>query len=77
MLNSYSNKLSEEEINEFKSKLDSYESAAELKKDIALCILDKETEVEEEDETSQFSLVNSQKEKLTGAASIVAQYVKK
>ena len=36
-----------------------------------------EVEVEEEDDKSQYSLVNSQKSKLTGAASIVAQYVNK
>lgn len=77
VLNSYSNKLTEEEVNNFKAKMDSYESAVELKKDIALCILDKEVATEEEDETTQFSLVNSQKSKLTGAASIVAQYVNK
>jgi hypothetical protein len=35
------------------------------------------TKVEEEDDKSQYSLVNSQKSKLTGAASIVAQYVNK
>ena len=77
VLNSYSNRLTEEEVNDFKAKLESYESAADLKKDIALCILDKEVEVEEEDDKSQYSLVNSQKSKLTGAASIVAQYVNK
>lgn len=77
VLNSYSNRLTEEEVNDFKAKLDSYESAADLKKDIALCILDKEVEVEEEEDKSQYSLVNSQKSKLTGAASIVAQYVNK
>ena len=68
--------LTEEEVNNFKSKLESYETIIDLKKDIALCILDKEVEVEEQDEQSQYSLVNSQKTKLTGAASIVAQYVK-
>lgn len=77
VLNSYSNRLTEEEVNDFKAKLESYESAADLKKDIALSILDKEVEVEEEDDKSQYSLVNSQKSKLTGAASIVAQYVNK
>ena len=76
VLNSYANKLTEEEVNNFKSKLESYETIVDLKKDIALCILDKEVEVEEQDEQSQYSLVNSQKTKLTGAASIVAQYVK-
>ena len=77
VLNSYSNKLSEEEVNTFKAKLDSYNSAVELKKDIALCILDKEMAEEEEDtDATQYSLVNNQKTRFTGAASIVAQYVK-
>lgn len=77
VLNSYSNKLTEEEVESFKSKMDSYDSAVELKKDIALCILDKESNEELEDETTQYSLVNNHKDSLTGAASIVAQYVKK
>ena len=63
--------------NTFKAKLDSYNSAIELKKDIALCILDKEMAEEEEDtDATQYSLVNNQKTRFTGAASIVAQYVK-
>lgn len=77
VLNSYSNKLTEEEIESFKSKMDSYDSAVELKKDIAICILDKESNEELEDETTQYSLVNNHKDSLTGAAAIVAQYVKK
>ena len=72
MLNSYSDKLTEEEVNNFKAKLDSYETAVELKKDIALCILDKET-VEEEEDKTQYSFVQSQREQLTGAEAIVAQ----
>ena len=63
-------------MNNFKLKLESYETIVDLKKDIAGDMLDEEGEGEEQDEQSQYSLGNSQKTKLTGAASIVAQYVK-
>lgn len=77
VLNLYSDKLTEEEVESFKSKMDSYASAVELKKDIALCILDKTEKDEELEDKSQYSLVNSQKDKLTGVEAIIAKYVKK
>lgn len=76
VLETYSSKLSEEEVAEFKNKIDSYETATELKKEIALCILDKEV-VEEEVENSNYAFVGNRKEKLTGIEAIVAKYAKK
>ena len=80
ILNNYSSKLTEEEIENFKSIMDNYENPIDFKKEIALCILDKEDTVatqETEDTTSAFALVQNQKEKLTGAEAIIAQYVNK
>ena len=75
VLNTYSNKLSEEELSNFKERIDSYENAIELKKDIALALLDKETqENNEEIDASQFTLAN--KSQLSGAGLIVANYIK-
>lgn len=76
VIEAYSKKLSDEEIADFKKKINDYASAADLKKEIAVCILDKESEVEETDESANYTLVGNRKEKLTGAAAIVAQYVK-
>lgn len=75
VLNTYSNKLSEEEIENFKAKLDEYESAIDLKKEIALTILDKE--VDEAEDSTNFSYVKNHKEELKGAEAIVARYAKK
>lgn len=76
VLNTYANKFTEEELNVFKEKLESYESAIELKKDIALALLDKENEEEEEVDASQFTLT-SNAEQLSGAELIVANYTNK
>ena len=76
VIETYSKKLSEEEVENFKNKIDEFESAIELKKEIALCILDKEIS-EEADESSNFSLVKNHKEELKGAEAIVARYAKK
>ena len=60
--------------------MDNFENPIDFKKEIALCILDKEDTVatkETEDNTSAFALVQNQKEKLTGAEAIIAQYVNK
>jgi hypothetical protein len=75
VLNTYANKFSEEELNEFKEKLESYESAIELKKDIALALLEK-TSQEEEVDASQFTLSTSS-EHLSGAELIIANYTNK
>lgn len=80
ILDTYSAKLTEEEIENFKSIMDNYENPIDFKKEIALCILDKEDIVatnETEESTSAFALVHNQKEKLTGAEAIIAQYVNK
>lgn len=76
VINAYAKKLSEEEVENFKNKIDEFESAIELKKEIALCILDKEIS-EEADESSNFSLVKNHKEELKGAEAILARYAKK
>lgn len=76
VIEAYSKKLSDEEIADFKKKINDYASAADLKKEIAVCILDKESGTEETDESANYTLVGNRKEKLTGAAAIVAQYVK-
>ena len=76
VINAYAKKLSEEEVENFRNKIDEFESAIELKKEIALCILDKEIS-EEADESSNFSLVKNHKEELKGAEAIVARYAKK
>lgn len=76
VLETYTGKLTEEEVNEFKNKINDYETAADLKKEIAVCILDKEV-VEEQEELQSYTLVNSRKEQLTGAAAIVAKYANK
>ena len=75
VIETYSKKLSEEEVENFRSKIDEFESAIDLKKEIALCILDKE--VEEVEESSNFSLVKNHKEELKDAEAIVARYAKK
>lgn len=78
VIETYSNKLSEEEIESFKNKIGEYENAVELKKEIALCILDKEDEEEtEENDSSNFALLNNRGEQLTGVEAIVAKYAKK
>lgn len=80
ILETYSSKLTEEEVENFKSIMDNFENPIDFKKEIALCILDKEDTVatkETEDNTSAFALVQNQKEKLTGAEAIIAQYVNK
>lgn len=76
VLETYSKKLSEEEINNFKSKIDSFENAVELKKEIALCILDKENAEQEEEDKSNFALLNNNSQ-LNGIEAIVARYAKK
>lgn len=75
VIETYSKKLSEEEVENFKNKIDEFESAIELKKEIALCILDKEAS-EEAEEPSNFSFVKNHKEELKGAEAIVARYAK-
>lgn len=75
VIEAYSKKLTEEEVNNFKGKIDEFESAVELKKEIALCILDKELQEQETDE-SNFALVNNKSE-LNGVEAIVAKYAKK
>lgn len=74
VLNMYANKFSEEELNVFKEKIEEYESAIELKKDIALALLDKT--VEEEVDTTQFALT-SNSEQFSGAELILANYTSK
>lgn len=74
VLNMYANKFSEEELNTFKEKIEQYESAIELKKDIALALLDKT--VEEEVDTTQFALT-SNSEQFSGAELILANYTSK
>lgn len=76
VIEAYSKKLTEEEVNDFKNRIDEYESAIELKKEIALCILDKEVE-EQEESASNFALLNGNKPELHGIEAIVAQYAKK
>ena len=76
VLETYSSKLSDEEVAEFKNKIDDFETATDLKKEIALCILDKEN-VEEEVENSNYAFVGNRKENLTGIEAIVAKYAKK
>lgn len=76
VIEAYSKKLSDEEIADFRKKINDYASAVDLKKEIAVCILDKESGIEETDESANYTLVGNRKEKLTGAAAIVAQYVK-
>lgn len=76
VLETYSSKLSDEEVAEFKNKIDDFETATDLKKEIALCILDKEN-VEEEVENSNYAFVGNRKEQLTGIEAIVAKYAKK
>lgn len=74
VLETYSKKLSEEEVENFKNKMDEFENAVDFKKEIALCILDKEN-VEEED-PSNFSFVRSHNEELKGVEAILARYAK-
>ena len=54
--------------------MDEFENAVDFKKEIALCILDKEN-VEEED-PSNFSFVRSHNEELKGVEAILARYAK-
>ena len=56
VIEKYASKLTDEEVASFKEKIDDYESAVELKKEIALCILDKEA-VEETTDDNNFALV--------------------
>lgn len=77
VIEAYSNKLTEEEINDFKAKINEYEDAISLKKEIALCILDKESsEGEPEAHASDFALLNNRKSGLQGVEAIVAKYAK-
>lgn len=75
VIETYSSKLSDEEISDFKNRIDEYETAADLKKEIAVCILDKEAT--EEVEETNYAFVGNRKEKLTGIEAIVAKYVNK
>lgn len=76
VLNAYSNKLTEEEIADFRNKIEDYSSAVELKKDIAVCLLDKQSN-EEKIEESNYALINSRKNTFTGIEAIVAKYANK
>lgn len=76
VLDTYSSKLSDDEVAEFRNKINEYETATDLKKEIALCILDKEA-VEEEVEEVNYAFVGNRKEQLTGIEAIVAKYAKK
>lgn len=76
VLNTYSNKLTEEEIADFRNKIEDYSSAVELKKDIAVCLLDKQSN-EEKIEESNYALINSRKNTFTGIEAIVAKYANK
>ena len=76
VLNTYSNKLTEEEIADFRNKIEDYNSAVELKKDIAVCLLDKQSN-EEKIEESNYVLINSRKNTFTGIEAIVAKYANK
>lgn len=76
VLNTYSNKLTEEEITDFRNKIEDYNSAVELKKDIAVCLLDKQSN-EEKIEESNYALINSRKNTFTGIEAIVAKYANK
>ena len=76
VLNTYSNKLTEEEIADFRNKIEDYNSAVELKKDIAVCLLDKQSN-EEKIEESNYALINSRKNTFTGIEAIVAKYANK
>lgn len=76
VLEAYSKKLTEEEVENFKNKIDDYETAVDFKKEIALCILDKEN-TEETIEQQNYALSNGHKDKLTGVEAIVAKYAKK
>lgn len=77
IIDAYAKKLTDEEEENFRSRIDEFESAIELKKEIALCVLDKEDEsAEEADESSNFSLVNK-REKLNGVEAILARHCKK
>ena len=76
VLNTYSNKLTEEEIADFRNNIEDYNSAVELKKDIAVCLLDKQSN-EEKIEESNYALINSRKNTFTGIEAIVAKYANK
>lgn len=76
VLNTYSNKLTEEEIADFRNKIEDYNSAVELKKDIAVCLLDRQSN-EEKIEESNYALINSRKNTFTGIEAIVAKYANK
>ena len=73
VIESYSNKLSQENLEKFKNNKSSYSSAIELKKEIALCLLEQN---ENKNESSDFSLVNTQFSNLSSVEAIVADYVK-
>ena len=75
ILDSYSEKLTSEEVKNFTDKIDSYESALELKKDIALCLLDKMNV----NNDTEYSLVptKNEKEQYSGAEAIIARQVRK
>ena len=76
MLNKIYDKLTEEEIADFRNKIEDYNSAVELKKDIAVCLLDKQSN-EEKIEESNYALINSRKNTFTGIEAIVAKYANK
>ena len=75
VIETYSKKLSDEEVENFKNKMDEFATAIELKKEIAIYILDKESE--EQEEETNFSFVKSHTEELKGAEAILARYAKK
>ncbi len=75
VIETYSKKLSDEEVENFKNKMDEFATAIELKKEIAIYILDKESE--EQEEETNFSFVKSHTEELKGAEAILAKYAKK
>jgi hypothetical protein len=77
VLENYSSKLTQEELENFKNKKSDYANAQELKKDIALCILEKEEDTDTTTASnSDYSLASNLGEQLTGAESIVARFVK-
>ena len=55
--------------------MDEFATAIYLKKEIAIYILDKESE--EQEEETNFSFVKSHTEELKGAEAILARYAKK
>lgn len=77
VLDAYSAQLSDEEIENFKNKKESYASALDFKKDIALCIVEKaESRQETQAEPTDYSFVGgSGQENLSAVEAMVANYV--